>query len=827
MRALIKNVPGVLRVESPPFSFATYSAKSNNGQTILLRIQFAFDAIQAVKEGYPTVTLSLKRGANKALQKVIDPKKITLKESARAFDEFTSSNVSPIDEFSNFTTSLPQSNVIKTFKFDLLSAIPDETIQSLKNGFPYQYNYIQSVKPSKEIAQNANQSFEANDKEYFLSLISKGVDPASISENFPLPDPLTGRNDKHSDSKHSFYTKQVPKLNDFESRYVLSNFAIFEKEIEVTREEFAAATIYEFEYVGIAKSLASRSVTSVDVNCFEILMLMDSYEESVDQSSDEYFRRLDTYFAINPEPFSSFSPGPNIPAIVRKQQRLVDGSSSSKFSSIVTGKITSSNGKNSKSARQEPDIFPFYVLDNADGKSVKVLLLPPDTKRVEVLAREITRGKEKFQVITSVNQLVNSDVTIPISLPIKNSSYELRIKTYDSKSREIVSTNTVVYSNKNAYSGAQLNVSQPRRISASQSSISIAAAFTDSGRNDIIALIQQLTNAGISADVIGDISNESTLYSQIFSFRVETISLSTGKQTFSKELAPSSDSPSTEYIFDSSDPLGTVAIVSLGMKSPDSLVPTQAGYRFGKFGGLYRQSQPSAASISRNKKSGESFDYVDSGVKLTVFVSTQTEKGEIESITALKTMRKSVLLKWSYSGDISQVDHFQVFGLSGGFECLLGCSFKSMTFEDFVISGRVGVSMYSIRPVYVNMTVGPFVSVYQTLESSLPYILSENFAQEEKSNASYIFSNDQKTLQSIGSLGKESTKVVDKTSLLPRQLGNSAAILETPAPLYSSTNETTILARKNFAFAAPSNNKSSVNAKKIKSAPRRVTNARK
>ena len=841
MRAIIKNVPGVLRVESPPFRSAGYVINESGDRVLRIRIRFAFDAVRAVREGRPTVTLTMRSNPNRSYRKPATPKTMNLKEAARALGELVRSIESSTQLNTETNTSF-NTNVttVKQFKFDLLSAIPDTSVASLRQGLPAQYDYFVVTNPQPTLQQRTASNTTTNDRDYLLSLVTAGIDPASISENFPLPDPVTGKRDAHAPTRFNFYTSAIPTISSVEKRYLLTNFVIFEQDIELTQEEFSILTSYEFEYLGVTEENATLSLTTVPVKTSELLTQMNSYSDSPIQSGQQFERRLDSYFAIAPEPFRLISStvrpaAASVPSVTRTQRTLIGGGTSPVFRSAVTGKTTSSNGKGSKTARQEPDVFPFYVETSGKEKSVRIIKLPPGTTRVVISARDVTRGIGPYQVLATSQVTSRQGQRVPISLPSPDRTYELRLSAYDSRERETASSNTVTVSSKLPYPGAQLNVTSPRSTASGTSVVSIGASFTDSGRQDLTNLISQLKSAGVSESVISSIKDESSLYSQIFTYRVETIELSKGGQAFSRELAPSAGSPTAEYETPSTDPLGTVLNISLGMKSPDSLVPAQSNFRFGLFGGSYRKSQPSAASLSRNKKSGESFDYVDTGIKTTIFIPPRSAEGSIVNLTASKTLRSSTLLKWSYSGDLSQVDHFQVLGASGDAECLLGCSFRSLSFEDSVLSGRVGITRYTIRPVFLDLSVGSPTAVYQNVTTTLPDLLTLNFRSGAIWNLTDGFTERQGSLRVSQVQVTESVRQGNSTSTT-RDSGGEPPVSVSPevreslgnvALRSSALSSSTSSLKKSFTATAQSSSKSTVNSRSSAQNNRGLTRARK
>jgi hypothetical protein len=245
------------------------------------------------------------------------------------------------------------------------------------------------------------------------------------------------------------------------------------------------------------------------------------------------------------------------------------------------------------------------------------------------------------------------------------------------------------------------------------------------------------------------------------------------------------------------------------MKSPDTLVPAQSGFRFGLFGGSFRKSQPSGASLERNKRSGESFDYADTGVKVTVFVPPRNQRGELTELSASKTLRASTLISWKYDGDINEVDHFQVLGAAGEDECLLGCSFRSLSFEDSVLSTRVGTIRYTVRPIYLDLSMGNPAVIYQETDTTLPEVLSPNFKQGARWQLASSFAEIPRALQqSANFLGNNLATVTSPETGLPE------LTLDTPRQLTLESNATTKSVRKAFLSSAPSAVNLNINSRK-------------
>ena len=823
MRFITRNVDGVLRVENPPFRVASIS-EVDGEELVKLRIRFAFDAIRAVNEGRPTVNLVLRKNSRESARKQLLPKTISLKEAARSISSISQSKTSSFN-------STQLENQTKEFVFDLLDSMPDESIRSLKAGEKVKYEYLKTVKAQFQEPVVEILSQRSNSKEYMLSLVSRGIDPATLSETFPVPDPVTGKNEKKQKSKFNFFTRKTTRLNDFENEYILSNFLIFEKEIELSKQEFIEYPFYEFDYLGLQEGSATKSSVKIELDIFEVLNNLSIYLQQNLQDEDKVFeKRIDSYFAINSGKFSGVDRLSTSPSIVRTvNPSIAKNKPVAPFKSNVYGNASSPNGRGFSTLRQEPDVFPFFISSNEEGTVINLLKSPPSTSRVEVLAKNLTKKDLTYKVIALSFANSESRVSIPITLESKNSIYELKIRSYDLKSRATLSSNTVTFSNKLSYQGAKINVSQIRKTSSGQSSILIGAALTDSGRQDLTGIISQLTSAGVSEEVLRTLRTDSSLYSEIFSFRVEETSLSTGIQRFSKELTPSADSPNSEYVFTSSDPLGTVLTISLGMKSPDSLIPSQPNFRFGKFGGFYRQSQPSFASLEKNKKSGEQFDYTDTGVKVTVFVPPETNTGEILELSASRTFRSSTFLRWTYNGDLSVVDHFQILGTAFDSECLLGCAYGTLSFEDTVLSERVGISKYSVRPVYSDLSTGTSAEVYQTINSSLPKILSPKFIQGstwkvEEGFSTAISSPLSKSNTFLGN-NVVTTQQLSIESSVERQL--PAFQVDVPQPIVGNISSVTSSINKKFTRTAPSINVNMTSSTRSSQTTRKVLNVNK
>ena len=708
MKALIRNVENFLRIENPPFRDAAIFEEDQVSK-IRFTIRFAFNAVIAANDGNPTVKLRLLRAQSSPSKSLAASKYFSLKT---------------IGERAKFYSEMDGSDVIYKQDFNILRSLPDDKLSSLKNGLPINYEYTTSVQVVSDSLETESEDPLATRK-YLIGLLEKGIDPAAISENFPVIDATRGIEDKHTASRESNYTRQVEKKSSQTLSSVNSEFALFEQEVVMDLDKFSKATVYEFLYAGFRERRPTRSRVLINVDASSIIAKIRGYTETTQTKSFE--KRIDSVYAIVPDAFTEARL--SVPKISRVVKLLDSGEYSTNFTGLISGRPSSSNGRSKFTARQEPDIFPFYIQENAGVVEAKIDRLPPETIRVDVLARVLSAGQGRYSIVGSLSTGFSSSVSIPLNLSANDTKYEIRIAACDIHSRVTQSSNSIIYDSKRTFSGATLSVTSPESAGQKRKKVFVSATLTSSGRQDLVNIIEQLNSAGISSDIIASIKNDPTSYSQIFSFRAEIITLSDGKQTFSQEFSPGNAAAAVEYSFNSTDPVGTVLTISLGMKSPDALVPAQSRYRFGKFAGRFRQSQPSAASIERNQKSGESFDYVDTGIKKTILISESSQPDTISNIEVSKTFRSSVLLSWKYDGPVREVDHFQVFGSYEGYECLLGCSFLSLSFEDKILANRVGSVTYSVRPIFLNMVPGNRASITIKNEKSLPDILDSTFSQ--------------------------------------------------------------------------------------------------
>lgn len=754
MRALAKFTTGILRVESPPLSRVEISRPPNSRDaTFKLRVRFAFDVIRVVNNGGRTVRLELKKSSNPQIA-------AAAKDSSPSFSTITSVESIHVKSVESIT--------IAVHEFDVMKSIPDEAISSLKSGNPIEYLYLLAVPAALKRAARVNA--RVSDRDYLLKNLEAGIDPATLSETFPVKD-SSKKSQPGATASNSFYTRPVSTSSDYQKMKAYSAYQIFEQDIEISAQDFLSASIYEFSYVDYAgtpiefaevrvqSSAIYEEMKKLQYTSLSGLVSENSFESSGPQVI-EYVRNIvsnsslvSTEFAVKTG--SSYS---NNPKIVRTHYNLPGSERQSiKFQSRVDGLPSFRSKVTSNSNSTKSSVIPFYIDNSRKSLCVVIKRLPPQATRVAVRIRNVTKGEDSFIELTSQRVIRETLNEVYVTLPESDCTYEFRVTSTDRKQRTVTSCNSLVYSEITPYRNATLNVSRPSLIGDQRVKFKISADFTEAGRKDLTELIKIVNSSGVSTTTLsaeGYISNPD-LYSEIFSCRVEKINLENGEQTYTKEFAVGPGP--VDFVDTVANAAGAAYVFSLGMRSPASLIPQQRFYKFGTFGGRYLASLPSKASTFSDARSGASFEKIDSGIKRVVEVPTTTLRGRVVLTGLSSTMRDSTLIEWNYLGDITEVDHFQVFGSADGVECLLGCSFRGYAYEDTVLHNRVGVVTYRVRPIYVSLEPGVAVSISSYKKSTIPDILLPIFSNGQQQTKNVTAFNSSITVETLESYTQQYT----------------------------------------------------------------------
>lgn len=751
MRAIAKFTTGILRVENPPISRVRVQRAADSDELVVYAtIRFAFDAVRVVSNGGRTVRLELKTGVNPQIPSA------STSSGASADPSFNS-----IMSVESAHDKKVKGITVAIHNFDIIKSIPDFAIPSLKSGHPIQYSYLQAVPASQRpVSPRAN---SVSDRDYLLAKLQAGIDPATLREHFPVLDPAKGSTNSMSKIRPSHYTRPVASQSNYRRMKIYSTYQIFEKEIEMTAREFLTSSVYEFSYLdytgtpieyvevnvrpsSILDEMEKLAFTDPNGNLSKINPLSLSpvsvvtFEREIISTSS----LVSTEFTIEKQQSRSKKP-----KIKRTHYATSNNTKLSlPFKSEVYGLPSKRSKVAGKPNSSKPSVIPFYVTNEA----VVIKKLPPESMSVSVTYRNITKGDKSHNELRRVRVSSENNVRVPIRLPEIDCVYELKVIASDRKQRKKESCNVIIYDNRREYKNASLRVSSPILLGDQKVKFKITAGFTDAGRQDLTNLINTINASGVSSTVLSaeGYTSDSNLYSDIFSCKIEKINLETGEQSYTKEIAVGTTG--VEFIDKATSESGTVYIFSLGIKSPSSLIPSQPFYKFGTFGGRYLTSLPSDARLVQESKSGADFYFVNSGIKRILEVPTTRLSGKISRMSLTKTMRDSNLIEWVYDGDLTEIDHFQVFGSADGVECLLGCSFKALAFEDRELYDRVGVVKYRVCPVHVSLTPGDSFEISAYRGKTLPTILDVKFSNGQPWRDPKVAVNSQIVVDTIESL---------------------------------------------------------------------------
>jgi hypothetical protein len=724
MRALAKFQTGILRVENPPISaINVVRAPDSTTTNVTVKIRFAFDAIRVVANGGRTVRLETKTSSNPQLPAAAASSNSTSPPSFSSISSLESQHASRLENIS-----------VKVFQFDIMKSIPDEAITPLRSGLPIEYLYLLAT-PAQQTIVN-RESVSISDRDYLVSVLESGTDPATLSETFPVPDPA--RKSKTPLVKPgSYYTRPSSSKSSYQKMRLYSSYQVFEQEISMTADEFLSSTVYEFSYldytgtpiefveVRVQPSTLYTELQKLDYTVGKSLIQHSNYTPALPDIA-KYEREIISTSSIVSSEFTqdeSYERSRR-PRVIRTHYKLLDASRLSiAFESRVIGLPSRRSKISSKPNSTKPAVIPFYINVRGDTVTAVIKSLPPRVIRVGILVRNVTKGDDDFTEVLSTRVNGEKSNSVAFTFPQPDCLYEVKLNVTDRKQRTITSSNTIVFNYATPYRNASIRVSQPALIGDQKVKFTISADFNDAGRQDLVNLINIIGSNNVSSTTLSvdGFTSDPNLYSEVFSCRVEKIDLETGEQTYTKELPLSLQG--IDFVDKVPANSGAAYVFSLGMRSPSSLIPSQSTYKFGTFGGRYLASLPSNAAAFDDFRSGAPFEKVDSGIKSIVEVPTTTLRGSVSSITVSQTMRDTNLVEWTYLGDLTEVDHFQVFGSADGAECLLGCSFRQTSYEDSQLYNRVGVVTYRVRPVYVSYEPGESFTVSLYRKSTVPTIV--------------------------------------------------------------------------------------------------------
>ena len=748
MKALIKLQSGIIRVENPPMSEVEI-AKDGSDTKLSLKIRFAFDITKIAAGKGDTVRLDLKTRTN--------PRASSLnvkngKVQRPSFKSITENELKHKDTV--------ESTIIKTFEFNLAKALPDGSLTKTSSKNLIRYNYLDAV--TFPAAKVETKSDDISVRDYLLSKIIAGIDPATLRENFPVIDPSKKSMSPLNSRLDDYFTRPVTRTTAYQKISRVSKYAIFEQKILVSVADFMSAPVYKFSYLNLKGSPVEIVEVKVDVSSIHTqlkkLEYTDSkgFNENVSLDSKQpneisYIREARSSTSMVTAKFVQTSGEMirNTPNIVRKHYKRDNSNTySPSFQSFVNCLPEKRNKIVSQMSSTKSIVAPFYIDNTGNQLAVRITKMPPLVNRAAVLARSITTGENDYTEIASVITKAGTDQLVKIPSLKSGVVYEFKIAVIDSKMRTRTSCNSVVYNYSQKSQNAVLSVSQPL-VDKQKVKFRLSANFNEAGRQDITSLIDSIKSSGVSDTVFASFISNPNLYSGIFSCKIEKIELDTGIQSYTKEIPIGSSE--VEFLDSIQSFAGAVFIFSLGIRSPSSLIPSQASYKWGTFGGKYLSSLPSEASKTIDSKAGASFEAIDSGIKKIIYVPSSQLLGKILNLSLSRTMRNSHFIEWTYSGDISEVDHFQILGSADGVECLLGCSFRSNSYEDFTLFGRPGVVSYRVRPIYSTLEPGLSTSISVYNNSTLPTLVADNFSNGQPWQQQVI-SSDSKIQQTSPSL---------------------------------------------------------------------------
>ena len=328
-----------------------------------------------------------------------------------------------------------------------------------------------------------------------------------------------------------------------------------------------------------------------------------------------------------------------------------------------------------------------------------------------------------------------SDVIDFVDLPKQGSMYKYLPVTYTLYGKEVLGKAAIIdyVSSDEDNQKVAMTVGSAQFTSGETDhsvSFTLSGKFTDFGFEEISSVLSEANQAGLFG---GDISNNRSDFSSLIVFLIERENTRTGEvETFGiQDSATFSDTGTTReasnvkrleegtrYLYK------VIACIrpaeslfpDLAVAEVDLTTLTAYSRSIQKFRGPLQLRKSTLASTARQKDRSvpSALEPIDPFVAGRTAVQTVVEvvipassmKGS--SATVERRMDNN-LIKWAYTGDMSQLDHFQIFLTSGGgFELLgtLHADFSSMNFSfrhfvDLEIPYDANYS-YEIKPINIS-----------------------------------------------------------------------------------------------------------------------------
>jgi hypothetical protein len=595
------------------------------------------------------------------------------------------------------------------------------------------------------------------DESFMRDLLSRGIDPATVSTRFPVPDPSNVRR----------FHRETPKQprpsdgKDVDVFSVVGSPGIYVKS-SVRSSYYPVSHIVQMPYAKLSQvsklyfhieALGGGNLTvDYEVQQFDTKLMISDIDRqlanSVNMMNSSKSGEITNYSREVMPPrskrlsyFLPFKGGSDQVSPFRKGNALILRSTAGNRNSISTrfvSRVFLRKNPITPSAQHGTDDIPFFIIRNGDSLQVRIPSVPQRVVSVQLQRKDVFRRGNFLNIGSPTLATLGDSVTLSDTDLRDSSTYEYRIAFTDSRSNRRFTSNTQLYH----YVSSALSPSctltiagvEKGTFAAAVGNVPTVTITVDAGtvEKGIQGTKEFLRSKGVDVSLLGDLSNDSASYKHLPIFEVTRFNMRTGE---TESLGKFSDS---KIVDDSAVPGGKVKgieplsffevyryIVRLGLRSPSALTTKQTSqavdpatgrsytYNSYKFKSRRHGSDlPSVHEMSQmasKSVTDVNIDMMDVGAESSVNVNFEDSQPSVFGLSVRKSFVMSNLLTWRVSGEQKLVDHFQVYAEADGVRALVGCAHPytndgEYRYDDRQLYNRVGNVTYNVVPIRLDFT---------------------------------------------------------------------------------------------------------------------------
>jgi hypothetical protein len=598
------------------------------------------------------------------------------------------------------------------------------------------------------------------DEKFMRNLVSRGIDPATVSTKFPVLDPsvmrrFTGLHDTDHSREETTGTRPVEVYSlvgnpaVYRKSFSRTNYYRVNHIIQMPYTKISQVSKLYFHVEALGKGNVSvdyevvqfdtkQMVNDIDRVRANSVKILDSFKRG---EVTNYFREVTPPRSKKLSYFLPFKGGNEQFIPFKKGNPLVLRSIANNNSTISTqfaGRVYLRSNPITKSVQSGTNDVPFYIVRNGDEIQFKVPSVPEKIVTVQLQRRDVFRRESYANLGSPTLVTVGDSVTLIDNTMRDSCTYEYRLSFIDNRSNSRNSSNTLLYHYVSSALSPPCSLSivnvNKGTFTAPIGNVPTVTITVDSGtvEKGIQGTKEFLRSKGLDVSLLGDLINDSAGYNQLPIYEVLRVNIRTGDI---ENLGKFSD----EKILDDSavpggkvkgvDPLSFFEsyryIIKLGLRSPSALSTNQTSraidpatgrsYTYNSYKFRSRRTStdlPSSEEMSRlasKSVTDINIDRIDVGVESSVNVTFEDLQPKVFDLNLRKTFVRSNLLTWKVSGESKLVDHYQVYAEADGIKALLGCAHPytndgEYRYEDRQMHDRVGVVTYNVVPIRLDFT---------------------------------------------------------------------------------------------------------------------------